>query len=326
MDDLAYARARVTELGARFCLTFVKGVGERAALDRMGAYEDTVAERTGARLDGHAAAVDLGRWTVVIEPGGAEGSDHVLLEAVSRGTEAMSVLRDDGASPRFTYAVRGGTAVAFDPAYPAPELTWGSDPELLRHLMGAVGLREPGGEDEETWRDAEARALVLAQRLTGARLPEDPLGPPRLSARIEPWFVSPPRPADLLRPGPRFAALFAAAEQATDERKREVAAAEMRRRAAAVGVAGAPGLDAALDRAARGGGEPVAAGSPLGRQVREWLDAPEEKGLRAFAIALRGVLDRDADVALRAALRPLRNAGAGPDEAVTALVAALSAR
>ncbi|MEV6597850.1 DUF6461 domain-containing protein [Actinoplanes sp. NPDC051346] len=302
MDDLAYARARAAELGPRFCLTFVKGVDERAALGRLGAYPDTVAERTGRDLDGAAAAIDLGRWSVVIEPGGAEGADHVLLEAVSRGTEALSVLHDEAASPRFTYAVAGTTTVAFDPAYPSPELTWGSDPDLLRHLMRAIGLREPDGEDDETWRDAEAKAMVLAQRLTGARIPEDPLGVPRLSARIEPWFVGPARPGDLLRPGRRFAAVFAAAEAAGEDRTREVAVGQVRRRATALGVADAPGLDAALTRAARGEGQPVAMDSALGREVRRWLDRPSPE-LRALAVALRGVLGRDAGTALRAALR-----------------------
>ncbi|MFC3385166.1 DUF6461 domain-containing protein [Couchioplanes azureus] len=323
MDDLAYARARAAELGPRFCLTFVKGADERTALTRMGAYPDTVARRTGSELDGAAAAIDLGRWSVVIEPGGAEGADHVLLEEVSRGTEALSVLRDDAASPRFTYAVAGTTTVAFDPAYPSPELTWGADPELLRHVMGAVGLREPAGEDEETWRDAEARAIVLAQRLTGARIPEDALGVPRLSARIEPWFVGPARPGDLLRPGRRFAEVFAAIDAAGDERRREVAVAQVRRLAATLGVADAPGLAEALEQAARGAGRPVTMDSGLGREVRRWLDGPNAD-LRALAVALRGVLGRDPVVALRAALRPLLS-GPEADGIPAGIVAALRA-
>jgi len=326
VDDLGYARSRVAELGGQFCLTFVKGVDERAALARMGAYPDTVAQRPGAKLSGHAAAVSLGRWRLVVEPGGAAGADHVLLEAVSRGTEAVSVLRDESASPRFTYATAGTTAVAFDPAFPSPEVTWGSDPGLLQHLMQAIGLREPGGEDEETWRDAEARALVLAQRITGARVPEDVLAAPRWSARIEPWFVGSARPGELLRPGPRFAGLFAAAAAAPAERRRAVAVAEVRRLAALLGVAGTPGLDAALAEAERGAGRPVAMDSELGRRVRAWLEAPAG-GLDLLTTALRGVLDRDPDVALRAALRPLR-AGAAlfdVDEARERVTAALRA-
>lgn len=322
-----YARDRVAELGGRFCLTFVKGVGEREALTRMGAYPDTVAERAGPELAGHAAAVGLGRWTLVVEPGGTAGSDHVLLEAVSRGTEALSVLRDDSASPRFTYATSGTTTVSFDPAFPSPEVTWGSDPGLLQHLMLAIGLHEPAAEDDETWRDAEPKALVLAQRITGARVPEGVLAQPRLSARIEPWFTGPARPAELLRPGPRFADLFAAAEAAPEERRRAVAVAEVRRLAALLGVADTPGLDAALDEAERGAGRPVPMDSELGRHVRAWLDSPDREGLGLLTAALRGVLDRDPDVALRAALRPLRVAGTlfDLDEAREAVTAALRA-
>ncbi|MFI5494133.1 DUF6461 domain-containing protein [Actinoplanes sp. NPDC051859] len=305
MDDLAYAQLRAAELGPRFCLTFVKGTDERAALLRMGAYPDTFAERTGPDLDGAAAALSLGRWSVVIELNSAEGADHTLLEAVSRGTEALSVLRDDTAL-RFTYAVAGTTTVAFDPAYPSPELTWGADPELLRHLMRPLGLHEPAAEDEETWRDAEAKAMVLAQRLTGSRLPEDPLGTPRLSARIEPWFAGPVRTADLLPSGRRFADLLAAAEQAGAERTREVAVAQVRSLATTLAVDETPGLDAALAQAARGAGQPVARDSALGREVRRWLNEPAGE-LRALAMALRGVLGRDAQVALRAALLPVRD-------------------
>ncbi|MGA5298463.1 DUF6461 domain-containing protein [Nucisporomicrobium flavum] len=324
MDDLGYARSRADELGGRFCVTFVKGVDEREALARMGAYPDTVAERAGAELTGHAAALTADRWTLVIEPGGTAGSDHVLLEAVSRGTEAVSVLRDDTATPRFTYAVKGTTTVAFDPSFPSPEVTWGTDPGLLQHLMQAVGLREPAGEDEETWRDAEARSLVLAQRITGVRVPEGALERPRLSARIEPWFVGPARPADLLRPGPRFADLFAAAQAAPDECKRAVAVAEVRRLAGLLGVADTPGLAAALDDAARGAGRPVPVDSELGHHVRAWLEAGDE-GLGLLTAALRGVLDRDAEVALRAALRPLRAGGSlfDLDEAREAVTASL---
>ena len=327
MDDLAYARSRVAELGERFCVTFVKGVDERDALVRMGAYPDTVGERAGPELAGYAAAVAVGRWTLVIEPGGAAGADHVLLEAVSRGTEAVSVLRDDAASPRFTYAGSGTTIVAFDPAFPSPEVMWGSDPGLLQHLMQAIGLREPSGEDDETWRDAEAKALVLAQRITGVRVPEAPLAQPRLSARIEPWFTGPVRPAELLRPGPQFTELFDAARTASDERKRAVAVAQVRRLAGLLGVAGTPGLDAALAQAQGGAGRPVPMDSELGRHVRTWLEATDAPGLGLLAAALRGVLDRDADVALRAALRPLRAGGSvfDVDEAREAVTAALRA-
>ncbi|MFI5934511.1 DUF6461 domain-containing protein [Actinoplanes sp. NPDC051494] len=314
MDDLAYARDRVADLGATFSLTFVKAVGEREALLRLGACPDTVAVRGPGALDGHAAVLTLGKWALVIEPGGDSGGDHVLLEAASRGTEAMSVLRDDQATPRFTYALDGATAVAFDPAYPSAELTWGTQPDLLSHVMRAIGLREPDGEHDETWRDAEAKALVLAQRLTNAPVPADPLGVPRLSAHLEPWFIGGVRPGDLLRPDRTVRAVLASVPA---ERKRAIAVAQVRALAARLGIAGTPGLGAALERAGDSGGPgAVAVDSELGRAVRGWLADRATYG--AFTSALRGVLDPDPDVAVRAALRPLSGAE------VAAVVAGLS--
>ncbi len=297
VDDLGHARSRVAALGARFCLTFVKNADVEEALTRMGALPGTVQERQPDELPRYAAAVPLGRWTLVVEADGASNGDHVLLEAVSRDTEAVSVLRDASAAPRFTYARDGVTAVAFDPSYPSPELTWGAEPELLRHLMQALALREPAGEDDETWHDPEAKALVLAQRLTGARVPADALEIPRLSGRLEPWFVGGPRPADLLKRGNRTAAVLAAAEEASPERRRAVAADHVRRLAAELGVTGAPGLAGHLAHPG-----PVTPESELGRQVIEWLADPARYA--ALTTALRGIGDPDSLVALRAALKP----------------------
>lgn len=274
----------------------------------MGALPGTVEERDPEDLSRYAAAVPLGRWTLVVEADGGSGGDHVLLEAVSAGSEAISVLRDASAAPRFTYARSGVTAVAFDPSYPSAELTWGAEPELLRHLMQALALREPGGEDDETWRDPEAKALVLAQRLTGARVPAGVLSVPRLSARLEPWFVGGARPGDLLKRGNRTAAVLAAAEEAAPERRRAVAVEHVRRLAVELGVGGTPGLADYLER-----GGPIAAGDELGRQVTAWLADPAR--FSAFTTALRGVGDPDSLVALRAALRP----GHDPEAVIAAL-------
>jgi hypothetical protein len=162
MDDLSHARALCGRLGDLFCLTYVKGVSSADALSLLSAPPEAV-------------GLSLGTWSVVVEPGADRGSDHDLLEEVSRGTEAVVVLRDDARSPHFGYAVDGTTVTAFDPGYPAAETMWGSDTELLRPLMRALGIREPDDEMDEPWTDAEAKAIVLAQRITGQRLPDDPL-------------------------------------------------------------------------------------------------------------------------------------------------------
>ena len=354
MDDLAHARALCDQLGGTFCLTYLKGVGAAEALRRLGGCPDTFRERSAGELSEQrqsfdagfpelAVALEVGAWSVVIEPGGFLGAGHPLLEAASRGTEAVSVSRHDSASAHFGYVVDGTTVTAFDPGYPAVETTWGSEPGMLRHLTDALGLRPQSDESENTWQDAEARAIVLAQRITGARIPAQPLLTPRVSAELEPWFVTPAAGGDLLRAGRRapFAAeLVAAAEAAGPGLRREVAVAEVRRQAAVLGVADSPGLAETL-----AAGTPVAVESPLGGQVRNWLatvrrasrsgeehrhpTTDEERrhaaGLGCFLGALRGVLDADTRVALLAALKPYASglAGLADDQARAAVLGAL---
>ena len=156
MDDLAHARALVERLGAVFCLGYLKGVDATEALRRMGA--GVVARHAGA-------------WTLVVEPGGTRTSDVGLIRVASRGTEMVS-LSHHGVD-HFAYAVDGTVVTGFDPAYPAEETAWGSDPGFLRPLLTALGLRVPTDEADTAWQDATARAVVLAQRITGVRVPLD---------------------------------------------------------------------------------------------------------------------------------------------------------
>lgn len=300
-------------LGAHFCLTFIKRADPTEALRRMGAYPDTLGVREAAAP--FAAAVELGAWTVVIEPGGSLGADDPVLRAASQGSAAVTVLRNDDAEPFFGYAVDGTTVSAFNPGYPADEAMWGSDPGQLHHLLPAVGLREPAEDDEGSWRLAVPRAILLAQKITGTTVPPDVLASPRLTARLEPWFVTGVQDRDLLRPGrrdPQAAELIAAAEAASPEVQRAVAVAALRQLAATLGIADTPGLDDALDAAAHGKGEPVPVDSALGRQVRAWLEADQH---RPFVIALRGVLNPDPRIAILTALRPLPHR----DEALKAI-------
>ncbi|MGW4948395.1 DUF6461 domain-containing protein [Actinoplanes sp. NPDC004185] len=317
MDDLAHARVLRDQLGPTFCLTYVKDADPASALRRLGGCPDTVRERTPAEVTGRrepaeagnpevAVALQLGAWSVVIEPGGILGADHGLLEAASRGSAAVSVLRHDAAAAHFGYAVDGTMIIGFDPGYPAEETVWGADPGLLRHLMDALGLRAPTDEYEPTWPDAEARAIVLAQRITGARLPDRPLSAARISAELEPWFVTPATAADLLRAGrrsPYAAELITAAEAAPPQLQRSVAVAEVRRQVTVLGLADTPGLMAAIAST-----EPVTPDSPLGKQVRTWLAAGRratgDPGLPWFLAALRCLRDPDPRVALLAALKP----------------------
>jgi hypothetical protein len=326
VDDLAHARALRDQLGETFCLTYLKGVDATAALRRLGGCPDTIREPAAGGPAGQpptAVALELGGWSVVIEPGGMRGADHALLEVASRGTAAVSVLRHDAGAAHFGYAVDGTTVTGFDPGYPAEETSWGEDPQLLRPLMDALGLRPPSDEAERGWQDAEAKAIVLAQRITGVRLPDRPLSAARVSAELEPWFVVPAGGADLLRAGrrhPYAAELVAAAEAAGPAVQRAVAVAEVRRQAVVLDIADSPGLTQALTA-----GGPVAPDSPLGRRIRAWLAPGHPAGFPWFLAALRGVLDPDPRVALLAALKPYTSGlpGLADDQARAAVLAAL---
>ena len=180
-----------------YCLTFVRGVDEREALRRMGGLPDTVATRTLADVgglhnfdDGYptvASALSLGTWTVVVEPNGFEGSQ--LVAALSRGTEAVSVLRHDYASHGFGYAVAGELVTQFDPT--VPDRRYGADPDRLLAAMAEVGftLTEDGQFD-----DTITRCLRLAGRLTGVLPTLEALTGPLVSAHIEPWFSEARKP------------------------------------------------------------------------------------------------------------------------------------
>ena len=58
----------------------------------------------------------MGSWSVVIEPYGFQGI--YMVGEVSSGTEALSGLRHDYASPQVGYAADGVIVGAFDPDFP----------------------------------------------------------------------------------------------------------------------------------------------------------------------------------------------------------------
>jgi len=254
-DDLAWADAAVEDerlFDEIFCLTFMKDVDEAEALRRMGGLPGTVAVRTMSDIgalhtyeDGYptfASVLRVGAWTVVVEPGGFEGAG--LVAGLSRGGEAVSVLRHDYSSHAFAYAVAGEEITCFDPAF--PDHRYGTDPDRLLPAMRSAGFaRSADGFVDQPIADG----LRLAGLMTGALPAFEDLTGPLTSAHIEPWFGTAPGPADAS------------------------AVAEARRLAGEHGLTTTPGLADAL--AAAGSAAPVAVGpdSPLGLEVRGWLAA-----------------------------------------------------
>lgn len=246
-------------LGEIFCLTFIKGVDDREALRRMGGLPDTFATRSHSDVgelhnfdDGYpmvALALPLGTWTIVFEPNGFEGAH--LLPALSRGTEAVSVLRHDYASPTFGYAVAGDLITQFDPNF--PNHRHGTTPDLLLPRMLEVGFTEE--EEDGQYDHAIGRCLRLAEHITGLLPTYDALNAPLTSAQIEPWFSDMPKPP-ARRPG---------LDQPVN------AIAEVRRLTALHGLTDTPGLADALATAERGHPVKVTPDSPLGHHIRTWL-------------------------------------------------------
>ncbi|QUH02357.1 hypothetical protein HUO13_17500 [Saccharopolyspora erythraea] len=260
IGDLAWADAHAgadDHLDEIYCLTFIKGVGTEEALRRFGAFADTIAVRTPEEIgslnnfeDGYptmASALGLGEWTVVFEPSGYEGA--LLVAALSRGTEAFSLLRHDYAESEGGYAVDGVLITGFDPLF--PNHRYGAEPDRLLPQMREVGFAL--GEDDDQFDNAYSRSLRLAERFTSALPTRQQLTAPLVSAHVEPWF------SDAVRPE-------VTGQQVAD------AVAEVRRLAAKHGLTGTPGLADALAAASESTAPvPVSPESELGRHVRAWL-------------------------------------------------------
>ncbi|MBF6334260.1 DUF6461 domain-containing protein [Nocardia transvalensis] len=212
-----------------------------------------------------ALALPLGGWTVVFESDGFNGIS--LTSALSHGTEALSVLRHDYASPAFAYAVDGVLITGFDPTCPYPHLRYGADPDRLLSHMLEVGFAMGDNEDDEDgdfYEDGDfdnnhdrpyGRCLRLIEQFTG-RLPTfEALNGPLMSAQIEPWFAE-ARNDPAVRPG---------YDGPVD------AVTEVRRLTSLHGLTDTPGLADALAAAERGEPVSIAPDSSLGEHVRSWL-------------------------------------------------------
>ncbi|MEU0880561.1 DUF6461 domain-containing protein [Lentzea sp. NPDC005914] len=252
--DLSWADSQHREpfLSEIFALAFVRGVQPLDALRRIGGHADTLAERTPDEIrDQHdfahgypeiASALALGEWTVLLQHNSSE-LGH-LADALSRGTEAVAVVRHDYASPSFVHAVDGKTVTHFDPSYPyRPSV---EDPGRVLPLMHRVGF-DP--DDEEGGCDHPiASALRLAFLTTGVLPTFAQLTAPLPSMHFDSWFSR-------TRPYSPEADPLAEAEAIVAE----------------LDLGGTPGLAGALAAARRGERVVVDPDSELGRHVRGWL-------------------------------------------------------
>lgn len=236
-------------LGEIFSLAFVRDVEPLDAMRRVGGLTDTLAERTPDQIaelhnfdDGYpevVSALALGEWTVLVQPTGFWLG--MLAAALSRGTEAVSLVRHDYATSSFDHAVDGTLVGGFNVDYPPTH--YGADPSRLLDLMRKAGF-DP--DDEEG--DSEAGvsgALRLAELITGVSPTFDQLVAPLPSMHFDPWFS---------RRSPSGSPSEHTAEEIIAE----------------LDLARTPGLAEALAAARRGEHVVVTPESELGQHVREW--------------------------------------------------------
>lgn len=318
-------------LGEIYCLTFVRDIDETEALLRMGGLKDTMRPRTTADAREEtrsydagyptiAQALSLGEWTVIIEPDGFHGSDVRLLNAMSRGTEAVSVLRHDYAEDHFAFSEEGKLRTAFTGGTAA--YRWGTELDRFLPQMRAAGVDLKADDDRDPLMHPHVAALRLVGQIIGT-LPDLPDGP-LPSAHIEPWFTAAEPPAVYRPTQEEFADALDAAPTSL---RRPIIVREVRRLAELLDVAHFPDVAEALSAAERGEKVDVPADSDLGHRVRGWLTDARRAGgslndpaaqhrmtedernrlmrLWALAGALRGALWWDSRGAAYEALRPI---------------------
>ncbi|MCA2215705.1 DUF6461 domain-containing protein [Jidongwangia harbinensis] len=156
------------------CFTYAKGLDEAALITAFGGDPsatmpqaelfETLAGFHYSRVPAALLVADLGGWCVGIEPNGYQGSRPEVLRRAAVGGAAVSVYWNVNATNAFSYATGGRTVVGFDML--DPQSPYGADPHILDAEMADLRF---GGEIFESY----VAGLVLAERVTGVRLPAD---------------------------------------------------------------------------------------------------------------------------------------------------------
>jgi hypothetical protein len=179
--------------GEIYTVTFAFGHEEYEVLHRFGVIDEDIALVTAEdfyeRASQRQGACDMvavrrtGDWVIGIEADGYEGARLEVLREMSRGGEAVSVMRHDyAASHRFGHAVNGELRTGF--AVQTPQDRYGDDPDGLIADMSELGLDPYPEDDFQYISDGVPRALALASRLSGVLFTADLLDEPLLGGII----------------------------------------------------------------------------------------------------------------------------------------------
>ncbi|MGW3352295.1 DUF6461 domain-containing protein [Nonomuraea rubra] len=282
-----------------YTVTFVLGLDERETLRRFGVAEQDMRpyswEELWERVEETDGCCDVvvaaraGDWTIAFELRGWEGVRWVTLRELSRGGEAVAVMRHDyAASHRFMHAVDGEVRTGFRPQW--PQERWGTRPDALNGHMAELGLPTEPEDELDTWDEVVPASLALAGRISGVLFDTEVLGEPMFGGIITAPVPDDPPTGDPLAGHPLRGhdAELAEAIDAADPGVRRVAViAEARRLCRVAGVEEHPVLAEALGRAQRGESadergldrlvrlwEADLTGQPIDRETGEWIADP----------------------------------------------------
>jgi uncharacterized protein DUF6461 len=154
------------------CITFVRGDNEDDALRRFGGDPATARWMTLTEVAEESYNNKYPYWyaplllvdtindrVVIFEDNGTQGIRHEALQAVSQGTEMVSVFWNVNALQRFIYAVDGKTITEFELLF--PKSRQGAEPDRLLDYMRDLPF-EMGNTVES--------AMALSERITGVRI------------------------------------------------------------------------------------------------------------------------------------------------------------
>ncbi|KZM74565.1 DUF6461 domain-containing protein [Nocardia terpenica] len=192
-------------LGEIFTVAFFRGLDPSEVVRRFSRGEDHGQESGFARLmeqatefsietgggsgGGAVGVVQVGEWSVAIEPIGWMATLPDVLAELSRDGEVLAITRHDYAEDSLAYAIDGTIVTGYHPL-DCPYLRHGSEPDRLNGFMRELGMTvdrrddENDRDDADDWDDEDDRAesdyfsalpsaFALAAKLTQVRfIPE----------------------------------------------------------------------------------------------------------------------------------------------------------
>ncbi|MGW4773603.1 DUF6461 domain-containing protein [Nocardia sp. NPDC004278] len=164
--------------------------GQESGFDELMEQASEFSIKTGGGSGGGTVGVvQVGEWSVAIEPIGWMATLPDVLAELSRDCAVLAITRHDYAEDSLAYAIDGTIVTGYNPLE-CPHLRHGSEPDRLNGFMRELGMTldmrddENDRDDEYDWDDEDDRAesdyfsalpsaFALAAKLTQVRfIPE----------------------------------------------------------------------------------------------------------------------------------------------------------